>query len=126
MFRNDRTALICDLAESYGVTDYRKLPAETLAALAVGLRENSRSKLALSGCKVPKQEMMLAAILDGVNRAVWLLSAICPKDGQQPKSILRAILGEEEAEDGQDAVAFDTPEEYEQEWERLTGIKHGG
>lgn len=120
MLRNNRTALICDLAETYGILDCRAVPTRTLAALAAGLREDSRSKMQLAGRNTTGQEMMLAAILDGVNRAVWLLSAICPQEGEKPKSVLRILTGEETAED-QEAVTFDTAEEFEQAWKNRTG-----
>lgn len=125
MLRTDRDGLICDLAETYGVLDHRALPASTLAALAAGLREDSRSKMSLSGRRATRAEMLLAAAVDGLNRITWLLTSICPHEGDGPKSILRAILQEGEEGKG-DAVAFDSPEAYEDEWERITGVRHGG
>ena len=41
MMALDREALLCDLAETYGIYDVRALPVSTLAVLASGLRENS-------------------------------------------------------------------------------------
>lgn len=105
--------------------DYRALPASILAVLAAGLREDSRSKMNLSGHKTTRTEMLLAAAVDGLNRITWLLSGVCPHEGDRPKSILRAILREGEEGKG-DAVAFDSPEAYEDEWERITGVRHGG
>ena len=105
MLRADRDALICDLAETYGVLDHRALPAKTLAVLAAGLREDSRSKMNLSGRKAARAEMLLAAAVDGLNRITWLLSGVCPHEGEGPKSILRAILQEGE-EGADDAMAY--------------------
>lgn len=42
MLATDRDALICDLAETYRVLDYRALPVELLATLAAGLRQDAR------------------------------------------------------------------------------------
>lgn len=42
MIATDQDALICDMAETYGIFDLQALPVATLATLAVGLRENSR------------------------------------------------------------------------------------
>lgn len=42
MLAADRDALICDLAETYRVLDYRALPVELLATLAAGLRPDAR------------------------------------------------------------------------------------
>lgn len=125
MLRADRDGLICDLAESYGVLDYKALPASVLAVLAAGLREDSRSKMNLSGRKAARAEMLLAAAVDGLNRITWLLSGVCPHEGEGPKSILRAILQEGE-EHADNALVFDSVEAYEDEWERITGVRHGG
>lgn len=42
MILTDEDALICDLAETYNVLDYRALPVRTTAALASGLRADAR------------------------------------------------------------------------------------
>lgn len=67
MLRTDRDALICDLAETYGIFDYRALPVPLLATLASGLREDSRIKMRLSGQTVTRTEMLLAAAVDGLS-----------------------------------------------------------
>ncbi|MBR2422611.1 MAG: hypothetical protein IKB09_09745 [Oscillospiraceae bacterium] len=126
MLRTGRDDLICDLAETYGVLDYRALPASILAVLAAGLREDSRSKMNLSGHKATRAEMLLAAAVDGLNRITWLLSGVCPHEGEGPKSILRAILQEGDTEETNEATVFDSPKAYEDEWERITGVRHGG
>ena len=48
MLKKDEEALICDFAETYHIYDYKRLPLTTVAALAVGLRENSRLKMAMN------------------------------------------------------------------------------
>lgn len=118
MLRADRDAVICDLAETYGVLDYRALPVPLLAALASGLREDSRIKMSLSGTKAARGEILLAAAVDRLSLLVWSLT----KGGDPPKSVLDAILGE--AGKTGETVAFATAEEYENEWERITGVKH--
>lgn len=47
MWGVDRDAVICDLAETYNVLDYRSLPIMTLATLCAGLHEDSRIKMRL-------------------------------------------------------------------------------
>lgn len=49
MIAKDEDALICDLAETYRIFDYRSLPLKTVATFSVGLRENSRIKMSLGG-----------------------------------------------------------------------------
>ena len=64
MLAADRNAVICDLAETYGILDYKALPVPLLATLCSGLRETSRIKLRLSGMSVPSDMMLLAAAVD--------------------------------------------------------------
>ena len=47
--------LTCDMAETYHVLDWRALGLPLAATLAAGLRENSRTRMALAGAKVPTE-----------------------------------------------------------------------
>lgn len=120
----DREALLCDLAETYGIFDLRALPVSTLATLAVGLREDSRIKRKLLGNQLTMTEMLLAAVFDKLSILAWLWS----KDGQTgdnlPESLLSALMGESEERSGA-AQAFETGEEFEAEWRSITGVGHG-
>lgn len=122
MLAADRDALVCDLAETYGIFDYRALPATLLATLAVGLREDSRIKTRLSGGKVPRREMLLAAAVDRLSILVWFLSDDGPKGRNRPASVLDALMGEEPKPDN--VVAFDSAADFEAEWTRITGVAH--
>lgn len=117
----NRDALVCDLAETYGIFDYRALPAFQLATLAAGLREDSRIKLRLSGGKVPRSEMLLAAAVDRLSLLVWFLSE---EGTERPKSILDILLGEEK-KDNSDTVGFETGADFEAAWKQMTGVGHG-
>ena len=64
MLSFDRNALICDLAETYGIYDYRALPVMTLAALVSGLRPDSRIKMKMSGITEVSSEVLLVQIFD--------------------------------------------------------------
>lgn len=120
MISADHDAFVCDLAETYGIFDYRALPVQLLATLAAGLREDSRIKLRLSGGKLPRSELLLAAAVDRLSLLVWFMS----KEGtERPKSILDILLDGEPEE--KTVVAFETAEDYEAEWKRLTGVGHG-
>ena len=120
MISADRDAFVCDLAETYGIFDYRALPVQLLATLAAGLRDESRIKMRLSGGKLPRSELLLAAAVDRLSLLVWFLS----KEGsERPKSIMEILLGEEPKE--KEIVAFESAEDFEAEWKRLTGVGHG-
>ena len=123
MIATDRDALVCDMAETYGVFDIQALPVTALATHAVGLRENSRIKMRLSGAKVPQTDFLLAAAVDRLSMLLWAKT----KDGQngrnRPKSLVEILSGEGR-KDG-DVQSFDSPEDFEAEWARRTGVSHG-
>lgn len=102
--------IVCDMAETYGVFDLKGLPVQKLATLVLGLRDNSRTKIMISGTKTDAQTILLASILDAVALLVWFGS----KDGQngvnRPKSVLNVIMGREEQ--GQ-YKTFATVEDFE-------------
>ena len=123
MLSADRDALICDLAETYGIFDFEALPATKLAALAVGLRENSRIKMLLSGVKIQRRDMLLAGIVDRLSILLWRLSAEGRNGTNPPKSILSILLGEKEDGDKQ-VQAFETGQDFDTEWQRITGVKY--
>lgn len=123
MISLDRDALICDLAETYGIYDLRALPVSTLAMLAVGLREDSRIKMCISGVKVSRMEMLLAAAVDRLSLLVWAKTENGRNNVNRPKSILDIILGEEEQKSN--VRSFASAEDFENEWARITGVKHG-
>ena len=108
MLSLDEDALYCDLAETYGVFDLFRLKPTDAARLAVGLRDNSRIMIKISGSGARMEVLLLALIADKISDLVWLNS----KDGQdgtnRPVSILRKILGQEEI-----STAFESPEEFE-------------
>lgn len=123
MLRADRDAVICDLAETYGVMDYRALPVPLLAVLASGLRDNSRIKTSLSGAKATRGEILLAAAVDRLSYMVWGMTEDARNGINRPSSVLDAMLGN--TGETRETVGFATAEEYENEWERITGVKHG-
>ena len=64
MLSFDRNAVICDLAETYHIYDYRALPVMTLVALVSGLRPDSRIKMKMSGITEVSSEVLLVQIFD--------------------------------------------------------------
>lgn len=119
----DRDALVCDFAETYGIYNLRALPVSLLATLAVGLRENSRIKMRISGEKLPKNELFLAAIVDRLSLLVWAKTQDGQKGINRPASVLDLLVGGEH--DNGDVEAFESADDFEGEWERITGVKHG-
>lgn len=116
MIATDETALVCDLAETYGIFDYRQLPADMVAAFSVGLRENSRIKLLLSGQKVPFETILQAGIIDRLSILIWQKT----KDGQnntnRPQSLVESLTSEPKE---REEAAFETSEDFEKAREEI-------
>ena len=125
MLRLDRDAVICDLAETYGIFNYQALPVKLLATLVVGLREDSRIVRKISGNKIPREDVLLAAAVDRLSTIAWMLSDNGANGTDRPKSIVEALLGAPDQTSSSDVEAFYTPEDYEAEWFRRTGVSHG-
>lgn len=91
MLSFDRDALICDLAETYHVYDYRALPVMTLAALASGLRPDSRIKLKMANIKETSSEVLLIQIFDLLQmmRYQWFAT----KKDPPPKLLSDVLIG---------------------------------
>ena len=88
MIKIDENALICDLAETYHIYNYRQLPPSMVAIFAIGLRDDSRIKMKLSNSKVPPNIMLLAGIIDKLNILIWQNTEDGRKGRNKPKSIL--------------------------------------
>ena len=114
----DEDALICDLAETYHVYDYKQLPLTTVAVFAYGLKDDSRIKQALSDQVAPVDRVLLAGIVDRLSMLLWIQS----KDGQ--KGVNRPVpltdfFIKKEKEDTRDFMTFESPEDYENYRKRL-------
>ena len=107
----DEDALVCDLCETYHVTDSKALPLRTAAALFVGLSSNSRIMRKLSGRLVDDQTALLAIIADRLGLLFWAQT----KDGQRgrnrPKSVYNAMIGRGEQQ--QKARGYSSAEAFE-------------
>lgn len=125
MIRADETALICDLAETYGVMDWRALPLQTAAALSSGLRDDSRIKMKISGMPADRLTLLLAVMADRLGFLAWAKTKDAEKGKNRPKSIVAALMHKDEEPD-KDFRTFRTPEEFEAARKRaLEGIHNG-
>ena len=120
MIKTDESALICDLAETYHIYDYRSLPLHLVATFSVGLRENSRIKKIMAGMKYDFETLLLAAIVDGINLSNWSMSENARNGGKKPESIVNRLLGIEPTNNRNEMI-FDSAEEYEEMRKKLLG-----
>lgn len=113
MIAIDRDALLCDLAETYGIFDFNALPVGTLAALSFGLRENSRVKRKLNGVNEVDELALLASIADS------LTIIRCVLRGQDPSGayIVQADMYRKETpKEAQPIYKFASSEEFKEIW----------
>ena len=114
MIRLDEDALICDLAETYHVFDYRSLPVKLVATLSAGLRDNSRIKLKMAGAPVSLETTILASIADNLT----MIRAGFSKDNRsKPYLFTDAIHGETK----QKVKGFKNADDFEATLRRIRG-----
>jgi len=118
MLAYDREALICDLAETYHILDYKSVPVEVLSILAAGLRDDSRIKVKMSGSKISLDRLLMARMVDSLALLVWSKTEDAQKGRNKPKMITELLT----AEPKEEAVkTYSTPEEFESAWKMITG-----
>lgn len=108
MIAVDENALICDLAETYHIYDYRSLPAKLVATFSVGLRDTSRIKMIMRGDKLgDSNRTILAMIHDLIAMMGWAGEG-------KPPSMVKAIYGEQPGSAEEKPLkSYGSPEEYE-------------
>ena len=108
--------LICDLAETYHILNYRELPPELVATLCMGLRDNSRVKMEVSRSKITLEQSLLAHIADDLSFQSWAKTKDGQKNRNRPNSILKTLLEGKKDE----MESFMTPEDFNNAWEQIT------
>ena len=103
--------LICDLAEVYGIYDYKSMNPSLIATLAVGLPESSRIIRKYSGVSLTTDQILLAMLVDSVNGLTWGLGG--GKKSRKPKQILKMLLDRDKKKQKDELMSFETPEQYE-------------
>ena len=123
MISRDEDALICDLAETYQIYNYKSLPARLVATLSVGLRDDSRIKLKMMDEKLSLRDFLLASIMDRLSLLVWFQT----KDGQEgnnrPAMMVDALMGKTNDNES-DIESFESVEEFERLKKELVGDQH--
>lgn len=107
MYELDKEALICDLAETYGIYEFEELPLRKIAIFAKGLREDSRIKMKMSQSKFNVKESLLAGILDRLTLILYSKT----KDAEKGKNYPKLLL--DEAEKKEDLQGFMSSEDFE-------------
>ena len=125
MINLDEESLICDLAETYQIYDYKRLPLQLVAVFSCGLRENSRIKMKLSQQTASIDTMLLAGISDKLGILLWAQTKDGQKGKNRPISILEKVLNFPKKR--KEEVAFASGEEFESTRNLLLqNLKAGG
>lgn len=108
MIETDEDALICDFAETYNVLNYKALPLNLAATLAVGLRADSRIMLKMSHQKIDYNVILRAAILDRLSFLAWSKTKDAETGKNRPESIVSKLMEEPKEND---IIAFEDENE---------------
>lgn len=114
--------LTCDFAETYHIYDWRGLPADYAAVLAIGLRDNSRIKMRLGKTRISVETMLSAIMADALQTLVWFKTKDGAKGRNRPASILSVLTGVDKR--GSGAETFASGAEFERRRKQiLEGLK---
>ena len=111
MIQTDENALICDLAETYHIYDYKKLPLTQVAIFAIGLKDNSRIKMKMSDQLVPMETLLFAGIFDRLSLLLWGQTKDGQKGKNRPTMIFETLTVKKSKES--DVIVFSSGEDYE-------------
>lgn len=115
MMEIDEAALVCDLAETYHILDYRSLPVQLVATLSAGLRDNSRIKLKAADMPVSLETIIFATIADNLT---MLRAGMDRKNRNNPFLFTEALRGGNKK---QKVKGFKTSQEFEAALKRIRG-----
>lgn len=107
--------MICDLAEVYGIFDYKSLPVPLLITLVTGLRADSRVMMAISGQTLNLNEFLMATIIDRLNLLLWAKTKDAEKGRNRPKSIIENFTR------NNDVSSFRNKEDFERAKKNILG-----
>lgn len=126
MIRQDEDALICDLAETYRIYDYRQLPLLQVAVFAYGLRDDSRIKKIISNQTASLDTLLFASMVDRLSLSLWLQTKDGQKGVNRPKSIVDQLRKpDKEERDEREYLVFESGEDFENYRKKLL-TKIGG
>lgn len=115
MIATDEDALICDLAETYQIFDYKQMPPSKVAIFAIGLKNDSRIKMKMVGAKVTMETTLLSFIADGINLLLWAKTKDGAKGINRPKAILSSLY----EKDSEKVSTYVSGEDFEKARQKL-------
>lgn len=85
-------------------------------AFVTGLRQDSRTKMAINGMKVPTNTLIMAMVYDKLNLWIWANSKEGRKGKNKPAS-LTDLLSKDPPE--KNVVAFDKGDDFDAAYQRI-------
>ena len=111
--------MICDLAETYHVYDYKSLPVELVATFVSGLRDDSRLYKQVNNLKVSSfEEYLLINIFDDLNWLCWTKTKDGKKNRNKPQTFMERLNKQIEKSK---IIAFSSGEEFMNRYMKLAG-----
>lgn len=105
--------IICDLAETYHIYDYKQMPPFMVAIFVCGLKDTSRIKMKYLNTDVGIDRLMMAHAVDSLNFIAWSKTKNA-KDGiNRPKKFVDVLLGKT---NNDKVKKFRTGEEFMKAW----------
>ena len=118
MINSDEDALICDLAETYHIYDYRLQPLQLVATLSAGLRDDSRIKMKMANAPASQEIILLASIADRIE--FFRYGFADNKKTEKPTSLVESLYGVTN-QNKNGIVGFDSVDEFKEALARLRG-----
>ena len=118
MLGTAKDELICDLAETYHIFDYRSVPVPLLATLVNGLRDDSRVKCKLANMPVPLSLFFMSAIYDKVSWLQWAQTKDAERGRGMPESITAKLMNTKQDKEYE---TFESGEDFLKAWKEITG-----
>lgn len=118
----DEEALICDLAETYHIYDYKQLSPSKIAVFSIGLRETSRIKMKINNQMIPLETILIAGINDKLSVLLWRQTEDAQKGRNKPKFILDSLFPQSKKDKNE--IVFTSGEEFEKARQKI--LREGG
>lgn len=113
-------SLICDLAETYHLFNYREQSPKLVAVLCFGLRDDSRVKMTLGNSKITLEQILMSRMVDELAWLHWSKTKDGAKNRNRPPSVLKALTEEKKEE----TEVFLTADEFNEAWESMINAEH--
>lgn len=91
MLAEDEDALVCDLMEYYGVSDWKSHDLVFIATLANGLPGGSRIQSKLAGYPTDQGTLLTLSIIDRLNLLLWQRTKDGANNRNKPESLVSEL-----------------------------------